>query len=457
MHSTHSRRLGGAIILVLVFAASATIAQEVNMTSAALIEMSKEVQKEVEQLRGWKFKRKVNTDVYTEDQLRKFIEKRLFEEDYGDGRLEQLEAMLRMTGLIPADCDLRKTIMEVLLNQIGGFYDPPTQTFYMLNRAGVDYGPFVNRMLVAHELTHALDDQYVDLDKLMKSRPLDEDWALAMGAVIEGSATVLMQRYAIYAQKTGKYDLSELSAVAETEMKRARVFLEAPRYFTTLMANYLCGMHFITRGKLDILSGSGASKAMQANVLAATSNPPTSSEQILHPQKYWDEQQRDDPVLVVEEDIIKLLEAQDANVIHRNTIGEMLCAVLTTPDDEPFDMLMAAVPSYWTNEAATGWGGDRFFLLGDKPTRKDTALDRAGLRGLWITVWDSHNDRDEFVEDYLSSDKINKSNVLRFGMRGAVFFYGFSDADKKAFTQRFHDAPPKFTRAAKPWLSLDDR
>ena len=60
-----------------------------GLTNRQLIKLAKEVEKDVEQLRGWKFKHPVKTDVYTERQLRGFIEKRIFEEQLGEGRLEQ--------------------------------------------------------------------------------------------------------------------------------------------------------------------------------------------------------------------------------------------------------------------------------------------------------------------------------------------------------------------------------
>jgi len=415
-----------------------------------LIANAHEIEKDVEQLRGWKFKHEVKTAVYTETQLRRFIEKRLFEEDYGDGRLEATEALLRMTGMIPADCDLRKTIMDVLLNQIGGFYDPATKGFYMLQRQGVDYGAFVNNMLIAHELTHALDDQYVDLDKLMKSHEPTEDWSLAIGSVVEGSATVLMQRYALLAQTKGTFDAEQIGRVAASEMQRAQILFDSPRYFTTLMANYLCGMFFMTRNQ-PVIALPGAAETMQRNVRAATSDPPVSTEQILHPDKYWNRAERDDPVLVNDQDVERMLAHDGRFVVHKNTLGELLCAVLTTPDDESFDILLSAAPSYWTNDAATGWGGDRFFLLAEGKDAAAAKRDLKGLRGVWLTTWDTPTDRDEFVEDYASERGDPKRSLIKLSKRGAVYLFGFSERERNELTKQLAAAAPRFTKDGKPW------
>lgn len=338
------------------------------LTDESLIKIADEVQKEVEELRGWKFKRPVKKGVYTEKQLRAFIEKKLFEDGYGEGRLERLQAFLQMTGIIPPKCDLRKNFLDVLLEQIGGFYDPATSAFYMMNREG--FGPLMNRIMIAHELTHALDDQYADLEKLLNVRDMSEDQMAAIAGVVEGSATVLMMRYMARAQLSGKYDLNELMETAQTEMERADVLVKAPPYFSTLVASYMCGMHFVRRGEMVLVPDPSKDKGVGADVLKALKDPPTSSEQILHPEKYWDKSKRDDPVVVSDEDVEKLVARPGSYVVHKDTAGELLCAIVTAPAERELNIMLMHLPSFWTNEAATGWGGDRFYLLAKGPDQK---------------------------------------------------------------------------------------
>ncbi|GAF92065.1 unnamed protein product, partial [marine sediment metagenome] len=184
----------------------------------------------------------------------------------------------------------------------------------------------------------------MDLDKLLRSPEQTEDRMFAVAAIVEGSATVLMTRYATRALHSGEYDLAELVEVAQSEMERSKVFLEAPPYFTTLMANYLCGMTFLLRGNLMALAGDAESKGVGEDFLAAAKDPPRSSEQILHPEKYWDPKERDEPITVKDEDVEGLLRQPGVHVVHKNTVGELLCALLAFPEDRQFDPNLAIMP-----------------------------------------------------------------------------------------------------------------
>lgn len=455
--------------------------------------MAEEVTRDVERLRGWKFKTPVNTDVYTEEKLRAYVEAKVFDELYGEGRLERTEAFLRMVGLIPRDCDLRQTFLDVLLNQIGGFYDPDRKTFFMLSRTGVDYGPLLNRTLIAHELTHALDDQYVDLAELAFNPDLTEDAAIAIGSVLEGSATALMSRYSVEAMQSGRYDAAQLAEVHAREMERSRPLLEAPPYFSALIAQYLCGMAFVFRGDLGgLVDGNEAD-----DVLRALKDPPRSSEQILHPQKYWDPRHRDEPVLVDDDQVRRLVEGDGRSVIFTNTVGELLCAILTTDEARELNLIAAANPAYWTNEAAKGWGGDRFFLLGREerretgaspdgsgadvspgqggsgvsPEPKDDDRPAAGaaadserpsvllkdLRGVWITTWDAADDREEFIEDYLLWRELPGRHLIRLAPRAAVFLFGYEDGPERERIERaLTSTKLRFKKDGRDWSPYED-
>lgn len=454
------KRIHTALALVLSLAAAFAAAGQDSRPAAPgrdeLIRIAEEVKKDVEEIRGWKFKHDVKTDVRTEAQLREFIEKKLFEEQYAGDKLKVTEAFLRMVGLIPADCDLRKTTMDVLLNQIGGFYDPDTKAFYMMDRGG--YGPLLTRTLVAHELTHALDDQYTQLDKLIHAAGETEDAGFAIGAVVEGSATHLMMIYMQRAMASGKYDAAELGQAMQDEMKRSEVFMKAPRYFTTLAANYLCGMYFVSNGEPPMQPKAGgaaelAARTMQQRMLRLFKDLPASSEQILHPEKYWDDGKRDEPVLLDDKAIESLVLPAGAHVIHRSVIGELLCAILASDPADEFDMLLSASPDYWTNDAAKGWGGDRFFLIADGPDEKAASKDLKNRRGVWVTMWDTSDDREEFIDDFVHFRPDPTRRLIRIGARVAVFTFAFSADAHAAFETALSNAKLEFRKGGKPWKS----
>jgi hypothetical protein len=409
----------------------------------ALIALTEDVAREVETLRGWTFKHPVEKAVYGMEELKGYIVKKIREE-YSDEEIRNSQAFLGMIGALPDTTDLRETLTEVLLSQVGGFYEPADKSFFLIRREDTTYGPFVTRVFIAHELTHALDDQYVNLDSLMAARERTEDGEFVVGSLVEGSATALMTAYVVRAQLSGALDPNDLMGMMESEMERSRTFFEAPPYFQTLLATYTCGMHFLLKGKLAAVMGGGGDVAGD-NLLAVLADPPRSAEQILHPGKYWDPEARDDPVVVSDRDVTALVETSGFSVRAVNTAGETVMALVTSPSDRPFEPMAANVPAYWTNRAATGWGGDRFYLV-DKD---------GGRSGLWITLWDTAADRDEFTQAYEEHVPDHERHRVLLGDRGAAFLFGMDAAEREAWATRLEEDAIGFTRSGREW-SADD-
>jgi len=440
------RQIACAVALGLGGAWCVADAADDKKPAKPLVELSREIAEEVERLRGWEFKHEVSTGVYSETELREYILK-AFREEFGPEGLAPTQAFLRTIGLIPKDCELEKTVIDVLLNQVAGFYDPASRSFKMLERGGVSFGEMLDRVLIAHELTHALDDQHLDLDKVMKSQERTEDWALAIQSVVEGSATALMTRYNLELMQSGEFDMEELAEVARREMERGKVMLQAPRYFSSLVATYMCGMHF--------LAPPGGTPGIPENVgprlKRAVEDPPQSTEQILHPEKYWTRATRDEPVRVDDRRVEAFIERDGWFIVHRDTVGELLCGVLTTDEGAELDLLLAATPTYWTNDAARGWGGDRFYLLAQGESREAAARELTAPRGMWVTAWDTPEDREEFVEDYEIERDIPGRRVIRVGKRVAVYLFGYDEAQAAPVSEWLTGSPLEFNQGAQRW------
>ena len=445
--------LAALLALLASFVLTAGAAGVPPTSEAASPEMQKlaaEAATEVEALRGWKFKAPVATKMCSPEDVRAYLDREI-DKQYPPEKVAQVQAFLRTVGLLPPGCDLRKTFLDIMQNQVGGFYDTDTKTLYMVKRGEAKMLPIVERSMLAHELTHALDDQYIDLDKFVKSRiGQSEDMDLVTEALIEGSATSLMSQYMVRAQFSGKYNIAELQQYALEEMERSKPLLEAPRYFSAMLGAYLVGTAFLARGEMLSLMLAPDNKTVGERFLAAVKDPPRSSEQILHPEKYWDAAARDGPVIVSDDDVAKTLARPGRFIVHKDTIGEMLCAVLTTPKDAKLDLMAMNMSSYWTNPAATGWGGDRFFLLASGSSADDAGKTLKDLRAVWITLWDTPKDRDEFVEAYEQLGPAGRA-TFKYGNQGAVFFFGFDEAERKAVQSALEKSPPKMTRNGKPW------
>jgi hypothetical protein len=421
--------------------APAPAATSAGVMPPDLVKMTDEVAKDVETLRGWKFKAPVKKALVTEKEARAWMEKEI-EKQSPPEKIDQGQAMLRMVGLVPPDCDVRKVTLDLLEGQVEGFYDPDTKTLSLVQHDGAKRIAFVERIMLAHELTHALDDQYADLAGFIKRRLVgDMDAALAADSVIEGSATFLMMRYMLMQQVSGGLDMEGLQQHLKDEAARAQTLLSAPRYFTSMLATYACGMNFLARGNLAGLLVGG--KDVGDEVLA----------QVLHPEKYWDASTREEPVIVSDEDMAKIALAAVGGhwgVAHKDTIGELMAAVLATPKDQKPDVLAMQNSSYWTNEAAAGWAGDRFYLLARTPAKAPGYIIDNTCKGVWVTLWNTPKDRDEFVAAYDQNGPAGHA-TYKWGGLGAVFFFRFEEAERKAVESALGKSPPKLTRDGKPW------
>jgi hypothetical protein len=414
-----------------------------------LFTMADEVAADVEKLRGWTFKRPVQRARATASEARRFLERQI-DTSLPPPRRTVVEAFLRTAGLIPTDCNLRDSLAGVLEQQVAGYYDPSSSTLYLVEREG-GLPAFMQRTILAHELTHALDDQYAGLRAATVPDPASsEDADLVQGALMEGSATALMLQYLVQQTTAGRVNTMEAAGYFAREMERAKSLERAPRYFGAMFGSYMVGAAFLAKGDLNTLLTRPDDRAIGESFLAAWKALPRSSEQLLHPAKYWDAAHADEPVMVDEASVGGWLAKPGREVAHRNTLGEFLTALLTdTRAGAAPEKLMAA--DGWTNAAASGWGGDRFFLLAPTGWPASTrAGSREVVQGVWVTAWDTPADRDEFVAALGAAAAVPNAATVAAGRRAAVVFIGI-DAGERGRLAATMGASLKFTQAGRPW------
>ena len=433
--------------------------EEPTTTQAARpIPAAAEMQKEVERLRGERFLRPVDIDVYTEAQMRAFIQDP-FEAKAEQRRREELgQAALRMVGLIPPDCNLPRITESMLAGLVPpGIYNHRTHELRVLERADGNYGGFDVRLTLVHELTHALDDQLFDLTKTGKEDTATSDEANVWGALVEGSGVTVQEQYRAAATAAGQVAPGEAQESMKSMMEQMRAVTEAPPVPGVFFARFPCGSGFLQAGAraLQTRAAGGTPPPSSMEMLGvgpalreAFGDLPKSTEQILHPEKYWSRARRDAPAIVSDEDVERLFSAVDLRVVHKDTLGELLCAVVTSPADKRINPMTMAMPGYWTTPAATGWGGDRLYLLA--PTGDEAAKDTP-LRGAWLTAWDTPADRDEFVQAYAVQRALPSRVLLKLGGRGAIYFFGLDEAVVNALRSRLPANPPRLFRDGELW------
>ena len=347
------------------------------LTLEELRELSAEISDHVEDLRGLQFETPVAVEIVDQDWF----------DDYAAERADKMmpeaerragELAAKLLGVIPADMDLEQAEIDLVGDQALAFYEPSNDTFYVIE--GRVSGPLLE-VTLAHELTHAIDDLHFDIDgTLMPLARVNSDAMLAYHAVVEGSGTGIMNRWMVRELQNGRFTYSEIM-----EAQHNPSMEEVPDYlWKPLTHSYLRGAAFLARTS-SVMAGQTKAAAV-ADIDEALDVPPASTEQILHPEKYWGEE-RDEPREVAF-DTAGLPNGWE--LLREDTLGELILGIVTTPLDargapSPEDP-MAMLRVEYTNEAVEGWGGDRIALLG-----------RGEARVLRLaTVWDTVEDADEF-------------------------------------------------------------
>ncbi len=371
-----------SLLLILLAALSGPTALQDPSHQAGdgldLVTLGSQIEQGVARITGRPFKHPVAISTTNAEQFTAYAIGKL-EEDGGAARMAADEAIAKHLGLVPEKLDLRALTLEVLAEQVGGFYDPPTDSFRVVE----GLSPDLTRVIMAHEYTHALDDQYHDLDALEEAREGSTDAQLALHALAEGSAMEVMERWMLANVAT-----LDMAAVQESQAAFSSEALQAaPSYvWKPLLGSYMAGQNFLRRVERRTLL---TRPAPIADLDRAWAAPPRSMEQVLHPAKYWVEEQRDEPTPVVVPDA---LVPEGWRVTRRDTMGELFLGILVTPPAQrtgiEIDPIKLLGLSY-THPAAAGWDGDQVLLLAGPDGARATLL---------VTVWDTLRDADEFVK-----------------------------------------------------------
>ena len=280
------------------------------------------------------------------------------------------QKLLIKLGVIPDDTDLEELLVLLFTEQIAGLYDFEAGTLFI-----ADWIPLeIQKPVMAHELMHALQDQYFDLSSLLKSGKDNDDALLAKAALVEGEGFSVMLQYVLDSMGTSFLDIPDIIKLSRTSLamtaEQYQVLTHAPDYLReSLLFPYIYGARFV-QAYLRRNSWKDLSK-LYAEL-------PSSSEQILHPEKYLDE--RDTPV--AGESLERPLQLDGSwKQIHQNTFGEFSLYLLL----KQFIELPVA------KQASEGWDGDSVQLYESKAGQLTLFL---------VTVWDSKQDAGEFFDAY---------------------------------------------------------
>jgi hypothetical protein len=341
-------------VAALVCAWSAARAQDQQSAQ----QIARDVIPEVERAVGLKFRRPPAIEVRSKEQVRGYLNREMAEA-LPPRELAGVQRTYRAFGLVPDSVDLRRLMLDLYAEQVAGYYDPDSAALFVVR--GAD--PLVLKLILAHELVHALQDEYTSLNAILKLRR-QNDRQMAGQAVAEGQATLAsieaLAPGVDLDEALGSWDrVRDLIRQQQTSMP---VFATAPAIIREgLLFPYLAGAQFM--------------RDFNARRVRPDEEPygdrmPVSTAQVLHPHAYASRQ--------LPERVGFARAAARDTLVYDDDFGEFETRIAL--ETWGVDTAQAVA-------AASGWDGDRFEVLG---TPRGTVV-------LWASAWTTPGDADEFA------------------------------------------------------------
>jgi len=337
-------RLAGLGAVVVVVSLGCRERAQAVQGEAELKDMVHRMMPVVAEAAGLKFKREPLVLRRSRAQVRDYVIHK-FDEDLPPNDLAGLQSALRLFGLIPDSLQLRSTLIDLLTEQIAGYYDPDSNALYIPD----DVQQSQLRIVVSHELVHALQDQYVRLDSIITQRHANDRRSAAQ-AILEGQATIAQIPVLMPEQKPDTFPPGwfwRMRTVMAQQQAQMKEFARAPLWLREgLVFPYLGGADFVVWFRRKYF----------ASVLDSI---PRSTEQILHPERFA---AHDEPTE------IEFAAGESGAAKWEDGLGEFETRLL-------FQQHLGGEGE--AANLATGWDGDRYQVLGPS----SDAL-------VWYSVWD---------------------------------------------------------------------
>ncbi len=348
---------------------------EYSKQEQALINEADTILNDLSKLLGQPLTRTVKKGFKDREELVEILDT-MMQKEYPAEEFYADERMLKFFDLVPDDMNLEEKMKAFYMEQIGGFYNPEEKELYLIRAGQIPMldNPIIQKTMMAHELTHALQDMKVDLESLLdEENSATSDVAMARLATTEGQASLVMLQYLLNVPTEQLPDLSlmrDMMGGSNEMMNSFTEFKNAPTYLKEKLAlfpymdgavfykNYI--QQFPDRKPIDIYD-----------------HLPLSSEQILHFDKYLD---KDYPQNLTLNNAERMMGA-DWKMLLDETFGEVDFRIYFQEIGNKLD----------SKVAAAGWDGTRFYLYENRKNN-DLAM-------IMLTTWDSEKDVDEAAQN----------------------------------------------------------
>ena len=366
-------------------------------TSAEFSAAVDQVLKQMSEITGLKLLSPLKKTLRSRDEIRAYILNQMNEDKASAERYASTRSA-EAFGLLPKGFDMDSFMVNVLTEQVVGLYDPKAHEFYI-----ADWSPLADqKMVMAHELTHALQDQHFHIETWLKAARPNDDAELAREAVLEGSAMAAMIDYMLLGTGHSVKDLPEVDPASMVgDLGSSPTLKQAPPFMKdALVFPYFAGLTF----SVGVLKPSGWS-----GFPVVFSKPPISTQQIMHPALYLSGKT---PRVVSLPPLEKLL-GSDWAKLEENAMGEFGWK----------EVLKQFLGDDRAKPLASAWDGDRYSVYEKKQSKQLVLLSRLHLSG------DEQMAR--FFGQY--SEALEKKHIKRMNLLRRANFFSFDSPEGGVF------------------------
>jgi hypothetical protein len=342
---------------------------------------------------GLPIKKKVKRTIVSRPQVEKYIGEK-FKDDADRIRFERSELVEKKFGLLPRTFDLHSFLIKLLSEQVAGYYDEKSRTMNLL-----DWNePEMQRPVMAHELTHALQDQSFNLEKMSKHDEQiekhglddldelvrnDED-STCRSAVLEGQAMIVLLDYVLAPQGQSVEKMPQVVELMQASMDKSRgspVFDSAPLLLQEELAfPYRQGMQFIK----DLLVAGGK----QLAYTGVFARMPQTTREIMEPREYL-AGHRVPPLLLPDLSFLK----KDYEPYDAGAVGQLdVSLLLRIYADEELDKRLSPE-----------WRGGAYYAAGRRGAKPPDRNSSAHIGLFYISRWATEAAAQEFAKTYANA------------------------------------------------------
>jgi hypothetical protein len=242
--------------------------------NAEFLAAADEVLQQMSEITCWKLKAPLKKSIRSRDEIHAYVLRQMDDEKDAKERYASTRSA-EAFGLIPKGFNLESFLVDLLTEQVAGLYDPKAHEFYIADWIAPDE----QRMVMSHELTHALEDQQFQIEDWVKAARPNDDAEMAREAVLEGSAMAAMLDYMLEEKGLKLRDLPDIDpSVFVGDLNSTPLLKKAPPFIKdSLMFPYFSGLTF----SMMVLKSDG-----YHGFDAVFARPPANTQQIMHPDLY---------------------------------------------------------------------------------------------------------------------------------------------------------------------------